>query len=89
MNTNPFYWTGYFLGRAKYEFRQGFTKGNYPSIGRMDSEFLAILGDRTNTNTNTSGYVSAIKQYRNYYGSTLRDAKDAIDALMAKHGIQR
>jgi ribosomal protein L7/L12 len=31
--------------------------------------------------------IMAIKTYREDTGSSLRDAKDAIEALMAKHGI--
>jgi ribosomal protein L7/L12 len=75
-----FYWLSFYVARARYEWARGAMAGyGRPSIGK-EEQIVAIL--------KTGQYVSAIKTHRDLFGSSMKDAKDAIDALKVKHDIQ-
>jgi len=47
----------------------------------LDAELLTTLRE--------GQYIQAIKRYRTATGCVLKEAKDAVDALAAAHGIER
>ena len=56
--------------------------GGHPddAADALDSHILGVLKAR--------GKIAAIKEYRQSTGSGLKEAKDAVEALAARHGVQ-
>ena len=76
-----FYWLAFFVNRAKFEWVRGARDGFARPASAKEEQILAILRD--------GNYVVAIKTHRELFSSSLKDAKDAVDALINKHGITK
>lgn len=76
---NLFYRIGYTISRCKYEYNKGRADGFAPE---MEVRLRPVMAE-----LRAKHYVTAIKQHRAIFGSSLKDAKDAVDALKIKHGL--
>lgn len=79
-----FYALGYAINRAKFEYALGARAGFAPKAGDKEAKIVRMIKDNPGGN-----YVTAIKTHREEFSTSLRDAKDAVDALYVKHGIRR
>jgi ribosomal protein L7/L12 len=73
-----FYSIGYYFARARFELARGYREGFAPPTGEKDRELRILI-----MNDPVVNYIPAIKQYRVLHGSSLRDAKNAIDSMYA------
>jgi ribosomal protein L7/L12 len=76
---NLFYRIGYTISRCKYEYTKGRADGFAPD---MDVRLRPVMAE-----LRAGCYVTAIKRHRDIFGSSLKDAKDAVDALKIKHNL--
>jgi len=76
-----FYWLAFYVNRAKFEYARGARDG-FTSTPKSEEKRLVDL-------LRAQKYVEAIKLHRELFKSSLRDAKDAIDALLVKYDIKR
>lgn len=79
-----FYWLAYYTARARFEWARGARDGFSPPAGDGTRRILEMLRDDSHKN-----YVLAIKTHRELFNTSLKEAKDAVDALINKHGIKR
>lgn len=70
-----FYLIGHAFGRMKFETLRGFRDGFSPSIKNKDERIRALLRESPDR------YVAAIKLHRELYGSSLFDAKNAVEEM--------
>jgi ribosomal protein L7/L12 len=76
---NLFYRIGYTIARCKYEYTKGRADGFAPD---MEVRLRPVMAELRGNH-----YIDAIKKHRDIFGSSLKDAKDAVDALKIKHGL--
>lgn len=76
-----FYWLAFYTARARFEWALGARDGYTPSRRKPNESIVTYLRG--------GEYVRAIKTHREIYGTSLKEAKDAVDALMVQLGIQR
>ena len=93
---NPFYLVGRFVSYAKRGYAEGLVAHTIVTASKaqenLDNEIIAImrLPRRIEDGFNTGGgYISAIKQYRARSGTSLKEAKDHVDALYEKTGYDK
>lgn len=79
------YKIAFLIGRAVAQFRAGFQAGTNSLFtdARRAAVYRLIVADPK------ENYIPAIKQYRNEFGATLKEAKDAVDAMRDAAGMQR
>jgi ribosomal protein L7/L12 len=78
-----FYHLGYLYSRMSYEWQRGRTAGFTPGSTSVERQILDVLqSERRN-------FIAGIKRYRELTGAGLKDAKEAVEHIMDKHGIER
>lgn len=92
-----FYWLAYYTARARLEWARGARDGFSPPAGdgtRRRDGFSPPAGDGTRRileilrDDSHKNYVLAIKTHRELFNTSLKEAKDAVDALINKNGIK-
>jgi ribosomal protein L7/L12 len=73
-----FYKLGFYFARARFEMARGFREGYAPPTPERDRDIRILIMEDPLTN-----YIPAIKKHRVLHGSSLRDAKNAIDSMYA------
>lgn len=81
---NFFYGLGFFISRCKYDYDRGRQDGYTPDMTISEKRIVTLLKEDPLHN-----YIPAIKLHRELFGSFLKEAKDAVDDLMARNGIVR
>jgi len=76
-----FYWLAFYVNRARFEWARGARDGFARPASAKEEQVLDFLRG--------GEYVRAIKTHRELFNTSLKDAKDAVDALLVKHGITR
>jgi ribosomal protein L7/L12 len=79
------YRIGYIIGRLKAKYLTGYKAGLASLIfdSRLDEVRTLVLANPKDN------YIPAIKLHRSYFNSMLKEAKDAVDTMLANAGIER